>query len=284
MKTYAYLGAVGLAAASLFAAQASATTVCATAPATGTQTMGSPVCIAPSGTDGAGTGLQDQLNDMTSGGPGIDVYHDQTSASAYWTVGASGVSENNLMLEIAGNAGQNSFGIFDPTHPETAVQLFAGAANAGERTQLNFLGHGIYRANYMSEDGAYLGTSGKVTFGSQNLFGYYLSGPGGTFYSVPGLNSDGMRHMVALAGDGATKLNHAPFLANEYLLAWEDATATNSDRDYNDFVVMVESVKPVPEPAVLGLFGLGLLLIGGFTALRRQRDMSRQPAFASETD
>jgi hypothetical protein len=41
--------------------------------------------------------------------------------------------------------------------------------------------------------------------------------------------------------------------------------------DYNDFVVMVESVHPVPEPASLGMFGLGVLLLGAAVGLNRRR-------------
>lgn len=50
---------------------------------------------------------------------------------------------------------------------------------------------------------------------------------------------------------------------SEYLLAWEDLAWTNSAFDYNDFVVLVESVHPVPEPPALETFDLGALLLGG---------------------
>jgi hypothetical protein len=55
-------------------------------------------------------------------------------------------------------------------------------------------------------------------------------------------------------------------------LAWEDQRFPDSDLDYNDFVVLVESVHPVPEPAVLGMFGLGALMIGVAAGMRRRRE------------
>ena len=75
----------------------------------------------------------------------------------------------------------------------------------------------------------------------------------GDYYIIDGSNTVGM--------------TNGKFTNGEYLQAWEDG----DDFDYNDFVVIVESVHPVPEPAVLGMFGIGALLIG-FAASRRRRE------------
>ncbi len=63
-------------------------------------------------------------------------------------------------------------------------------------------------------------------------------------------------------GDTIQILPYSPGVwgSNEYILAWEDiAYFGGSDRDYQDFVVLVESVSPVPVPAavLLGMLGLG---------------------------
>lgn len=288
MNTTKSLGFLGLAVAGLFAAQAFATT-CPTAPATGDATQGSPVCIADHGLDGTGTGLVNILatynattnpNGIVKSGPTYNPYTQQSVPSSFWSIGATGASENKIVLELAGNANLNTFGIFDPTNPGNTLQLFSGPASAGWSVTLLNLGGGDYSASLFNASGVFQSTT-TAHFGVDNLFGYYLGTPGGTFYSKASLNQDagssyanGTPHMVAYQGNNKTTLKTGKtsglFLSNEYLLAWEDTAFMNSDLDYNDFVVLVESVHPVPEPAVLGMFGLGVLLLGGFAALRRR--------------
>lgn len=268
MNTYKSLGLVGLAVASLFAAQAFATTTCPTG------TQGSPVCIATTGGDGAGSSLQQQFNDITTHPGGINVYTGQANPSAYWSIGGSGASENAIVMELAGNANGNTFGIFDPTNPGTTLQLFTGPATTGYTATLYNDGNGKFTANQL-DPSHHVVNSYNATFGAGNTFGYYLETPTGTFFfSDPSLNG-GHPQMVAFAGNGSTSITFAGhtgrFNPGEYLLAWEDTSLASSDRDYNDFVVLVESVHPVPEPAALGMFGLGVLLIGGFTVLRRRQ-------------
>lgn len=282
MKTYKTLSLMGLAMTSLFAAQAFAAP-CPVAPVTGVQTYGGPVCIASVGQDGPGTGLVDILslksasnpNGIVTGGPNINPYTQQLTPSSIWSIGATGASENKLVLEIAGNANSNTFGIYDPTNSANSLQLFAGNASAGWSTQLSNQGNGKYVATYFDQGGIFAGQS-TATFSVANQFGYYLGTTGGTFFSNPSMNAGGMAQMVAFAGNNQTKLQSAGvgglFLSNEYLLAWEDQSFANSDLDYNDFLVLVESVYPVPEPTVLGMFGLGALLIGAAAGLRRRRE------------
>jgi hypothetical protein len=285
MNTVKSLGLVGLAVSALFATQAFATT-CPTAPATGTQTQGAPVCIAPSGQDGPNTGLINYFGpggSLIASGPGIDVYNDQHTPSSFWSIGGTGISANKIVLEIAGNANSNTFGIFDPTNSANQLQLFSGTASAGWSSVLFNNGGGNFTVNYFDATGAFQG-SDTASFGATNMFGYYLgTANNGTFFSAAGMNEptgnplyypNGAPHMVAYQGDSTNTLKVGNttglFLNNEFLLAWEDLPFARSDLDYNDFVVLVESVHSVPEPAALGMFGLGVLLLGGFTVLRRR--------------
>ena len=79
--------------------------------------------------------------------------------------------------------------------------------------------------------------------------------------------------MVAFEGDGdKIKLpgnKPGAWGSSSYILAWEDVAYNASDKDFNDFVVYVESVGGVPEPGTLALLAGGLLGLG--TAARRRR-------------
>ena len=117
------------------------------------------------------------------------------------------------------------------------------------------------------------GDTDSATYNAGNLFGFYLSTPGHTWYSDAARNSDGADHMVAYQGTGDTvqigNTIAGPWANNEFVMGWEDLPRSQWDYDYNDFVVMVESVNGVqlPEPGTFALFGFGLAAL----ALSRRR-------------
>jgi hypothetical protein len=66
-------------------------------------------------------------------------------------------------------------------------------------------------------------------------------------------NIDGMDHMQTYVVTGGPS-------AGNYVLAWEDLPNLG-DVDYQDLVVEVSGVQPVPEPATVLLLGLGALAL-----------------------
>jgi len=216
----------------------------------------------PNEADGAGSNPFD--NDIDNSLSTTNVVTDQYLPDSLWSINSSGGSVATLIIELAGFKDGNSFGIYDPnTH--AMAEVFAGSAVAGNQVTVNILLDGSVIVS---------GTDTGVDL-TGNQFGYYLdvSEPGyeNTWYSQTGLNADGMDHMAAYQGQDTDYLQLGMFAAgiwahNEFILAWEDLASNISDKDYTDFVVMVESVTPMPEPGILALMGLGLL---GFMGGRR---------------
>ena len=147
--------------------------------------------------------------------------------------------------------------------------MYSGAQGAGARSVLFINNDGSVWAGDVF--GGTFGDSG-VDFAG-NLFGFYLQTPNGYWYSQSALNPDQADHMLAYAGGNEwLQLPSSPagqWDPNEFVLAWEDLARPGWDYDYNDFVVMVESVHAgVPEPGSLALFGVGLAALG-WTLRRR---------------
>ncbi|HPL62815.1 MAG TPA: PEP-CTERM sorting domain-containing protein [Syntrophales bacterium] len=101
---------------------------------------------------------------------------------------------------------------------------------------------------------------GEILFYPVGEFAFYNdpngTAPPGAAYSVADWNFGGQDHMVAW------RLGE-----DDYVIAWEDFFGLG-DRDYNDLVVELSDVTPVPEPMSIILLGSGL---AGMAGLRRKR-------------
>jgi hypothetical protein len=217
--------------------------------------------------------LQDALDDITvgpnAGDSSVDVTTDMLPDvdgsgpyDSYWNITGSGLSGSTVIIElcVSAVADYQRFGIFDYANPANTVELFGGAATGGDQVVVSIKADGSVHVN-LSDTG--------VDFAG-NRFGYYLdtsntgaSNPG-MWYSDSALNWDQTDHMYAYQGTNTDTVqlpgcSPGLWTDNEFVLAFE-GQGYGGNEDYNEFVVMVESVNPVPVPAaaLLGMIGMGV--------------------------
>ena len=230
--------------------------------------------------DGPEYSLQNLLDGITTDGPGVDTVNDQTGYD-WFTSTATGNSTASFMFEIAGYAPENIFGIYNAAG--TKIQLFGGANDEGDSSYFTFLGDGSVAVTTVPFAP---GASVPDVLPSFNLysdfgneFGFYLTNGGGqTFYTQNSRNNGGYQQAVVYQGDDATTMAlpgkaSGLFTDNEFIIAFEDLwVGGHTDSDYNDLVVMVESIAPasVPEPATV--FGLGAVAVGLVASRRNKKN------------
>ncbi len=206
--------------------------------------------------------------DYMFGTGAVSATADQQSAGM-WTVSANPASIMPvLVVEYAALANQNIFGIWsdpdmDTNTPPNRVDIFWGAATPGF-----FAG---WAALYWDTAGLWIGgwnltyvnIGGPYTGINPYSFGFYLRRENGPiFYTVDQLNNGGAAQVLAFNKPGT----------DTWAIAFEDLPLAGSGRDYNDMVVKIESIQPVPEPGTLMLLGSGLLGAGLYGWRRRKNN------------
>ena len=177
--------------------------------------------------------LQSYLNGV---GEPINVLTDQIDAQV-WTTGVSGNADLTIMVELAGYATQNNIGVYNTAEATPSLfQVFPGAAGAGWSAMLHF-GGGNLVVNLFN-NGAYQGATTHVGVNS-NQFGFYLQGPGGTFYSQDWRNIGGKAQILTYLGTGVN--------SGDKWVCFEDLPYVFPDclTDFEDAVLNVQSLNPV---------------------------------------
>ncbi len=182
-----------------------------------------------------GTSLQTYLNGV---GESINVPTDQADAQE-WASTVSGNSTFTMMIELAGYAASNKVGVYngDAVSP-SLFQVFPGAADAGWFAIASFKPGNKLIVNLFDATATLQSTTTYLGVNSQD-FGFYLKGPGGTFYTQDVRNGGGLAQAITFAATGGN--------AGSWWLAFEDLPRSGvSDADFNDAVLFLESINPTP--------------------------------------
>jgi hypothetical protein len=182
-----------------------------------------------------GGGLQAYL---ISVGESINVNTDQ-DANQTWSHTISGTTTYTVQFQSSPNANIQQFGMYNASAviPPLFFLLSGSVGPLGFSTA-TFKPGNILVVNRFDALANFLSTT---TFGGvdPNNFGFYLSVQAGTVFTQDGRNPGGLARAITFQGTGAN--------AGTWWLCWDEPLAgAPGDQDFDDLVVMMESVNPTP--------------------------------------
>lgn len=209
--------------------------------------------------------LQSILNGLF--GPSWGTVAANQSPFGLWrSATSSATTIPTIVAEFAANAPINKFGIWFGTDASNifTYDLLLGPSTVGTNAAISILNGSMSVGSSNVFDCAAFG-GGKVNCGSVSSalitperFGFYFqTGSGARAYSIDALNPGGSGRVLSFQQGSTTNWG----------LAYEDA----SDFDFNDMVVKIESIVPVPEASTVAMMLAGLGILGAGARLRRRR-------------
>lgn len=204
------------------------------------------------------------LVDFLNPGAGIDVATDQRQAGM-WSLGGSLAASVLLDFKVAGDLGATSLGLWsaaggDPGQVKQ-VELFTNDSR-GLESQFSTSAQLVFDpiTGTLAISGG-LGVNNGVFEGiDPHSFGFYLNDAnnGNLFYSVDWLNPGHTAQMLAFENADT----------EWWTLGFEDTAFGTGDNDFQDGLIQVSPMTPVPEPGSLMLVAAGLAGLAG--VLRRR--------------
>lgn len=177
--------------------------------------------------------LQGYLNGV---GESINTLTDQVDAQTFIT-SVSGNAEFTLMIELAGNAPFNSIGVYNALAPPfpPLFQIFPGIAQPGWFASAHFAFGSLVVTLF--DQNSIIQSQSLYGGVDPNNFGFYIQGPAGTHFSQDFRNG-GQPHVLTYAGTGRN--------AGDWWECFEDAPWSDGAVDFDDAVLLLQSVTPTP--------------------------------------
>ena len=166
---------------------------------------------------------------------GINTLTDQVNGQV-WTASISGNATFTLMIELTGTAAANAIGVYNDNGPPVPplFQIFPGAATAGWFATAHF-GGGNLVVTLFDNNSIIQGQTFYAGVNA-NAFGFYLQGPGGTFFSRDSRNPGGNAQILTYLGTGQN--------FGDWWECFEDTQYAQGDQDFDDAVLLLQSVVP----------------------------------------
>ena len=185
----------------------------------------------------AGWSLQGYLNGV---GESINVLTDQQDVQR-WASTVSSNSTFTVLIELSGNSAANTIGLYNASLVAPPLyQVFPGAATNDWFATASFRTLPTRVVINLFDNNAALQGTTTYLGADKNDFGFYLMGPGGSFYTQDARNPGSNAQALTYAGTGVN--------TGQWWLCWEDAdrSGVGADDDFDDAVLFLESVNPTP--------------------------------------